>query len=342
MSGIKAGYRTRAGKRVQLRLGLAGLNFGTKVILPALEGIPGFRLAAVCARDPVKACAVAQKWKIPKVETNYKKLALDPELDALILALPPDIQVRLISHAAKAGKHLFCEKPLAHNLRAGRRALRVVRNAKVRHGIDFLFTEIPAWRALARLLRKGRIGRPLRAVYRWRIRRGRGPLPSGSWKMHATRGGGLAGNFLCHVFHNLEFLLGPVHGPAEARHQDDRCCRFSVRVGAGVQVDVHLEIRTAGLSRHAIRIFGTKGELGLCQRGQDYARGFFLRHRLMGRQNSFRRIPVLSSWQGGDGRIRPVRALLRRFQNAIRSGKEMRPNLEDAGRIQAYLEQFRR
>lgn len=315
---------------------MAGLNFGSKVLLPAIRGLPRVRVTALCSRDPVRGRALAREWKIPKVETDLRKFALDPNLDALILALPPRVQAGLIPIAAKAGKHLFCEKPLAHNTLAAARALREVRRSGVRHGMDFLFPELPAWTRMRSLLRQGRIGTPVRVEYLWYLRKGARLLPAGSWKRSFRCGGGLAGNFLSHILYNLEFLAGPIRRLEPPRKPLREELRIRCRAGKGIPAKIHVAFKGKGLPTHEVRVIGKKGTLVLAHRGRDYAKGFFLRIQTP-RRRSPRSLAVRSSWPGGDGRIRPVRSLLRRFCQSIRSARLMRPNLEDGARIQAWL-----
>src|SRR4029434_1834454 len=70
-------------------------------------------LKAVCARDGEKAKAFAEKWGYESVETDWKKLLERKDIDAIDICTPNNTHKEIALAAAKAGKRLLCEKPLA-------------------------------------------------------------------------------------------------------------------------------------------------------------------------------------------------------------------------------------
>ncbi|GAB3728121.1 Gfo/Idh/MocA family protein [Nocardiopsis nanhaiensis] len=94
-----------------LRFGLLGTGFwAAETQGPALAAHPGATLAGVWGRDPAKAAALAEKLGTRPYEDAD---ALIADVDAVAVALPPDVQGDLALRAAKAGRHLLLDKPVA-------------------------------------------------------------------------------------------------------------------------------------------------------------------------------------------------------------------------------------
>ncbi|MBE1487254.1 Gfo/Idh/MocA family protein [Plantactinospora soyae] len=97
-----------------LTFGMFGTgHWAAEVHAAALAGHPGARLAGVWGRDPVKARALAQRYDVPAFDDAD---ALIEAVDAVAVALPPDVQADLAVRAANAGRHLLLDKPIALSL----------------------------------------------------------------------------------------------------------------------------------------------------------------------------------------------------------------------------------
>src|SRR5687768_9167283 len=80
---------------------------------PAITKTPGHRLAAIMRRDRHEAERFASDFQVPRVCTDAKELVRDPEIDAVYVATPPSSHAELTELAARNGKHVLCEKPMA-------------------------------------------------------------------------------------------------------------------------------------------------------------------------------------------------------------------------------------
>ena len=77
-------------------------------------------LKAVCARDADKAKAFAEQWGYESIETDWRKLVERKDIDAVDICAPNNLHKEIAIAAAKAGKMILCEKPLAMNTAEGR------------------------------------------------------------------------------------------------------------------------------------------------------------------------------------------------------------------------------
>src|ERR1041384_4421054 len=124
-------------------------------------------LVAICGRD-VKAVQEAQKrYGYRKHYTDWKKMLDDKEVQLFDNGGPNDAHAEPSIAAARAGKHVFCEKPLARTAAEAKKMLDAVKKAKVKHQAAFNYRFVPAVRQAYELIKSGKLGRiyHFRAVY---------------------------------------------------------------------------------------------------------------------------------------------------------------------------------
>lgn len=111
-----------------LRIGLIGVGGAAQINhIPALKKLDGLELTALCDRDPEKAQRVAQKFGVPRAYTRIEDLLADDELDAIDVCTPNYLHAPMSIAALEAGRHVFCERPLA---RSSEEAAAMVKAAK--------------------------------------------------------------------------------------------------------------------------------------------------------------------------------------------------------------------
>jgi predicted dehydrogenase len=95
---------------------LGTARIASRVVGPAIHAADGSRLAAIASRRPEKAASWAAEHGAEKSYGSYQALLDDGAIDAVYLPLPPGMHAEWTIRAAKRGKHVLCEKPLAATL----------------------------------------------------------------------------------------------------------------------------------------------------------------------------------------------------------------------------------
>jgi myo-inositol 2-dehydrogenase/D-chiro-inositol 1-dehydrogenase len=122
--------------------------------------IPEANLVAICDIRLDVAQAIADELGIPRVVKDYHELLADKEIEAVLIATSTDTHAFIIKDVAAAGKHIFCEKPLALDLPSIEDALAVVKKAKVKLQVGFNRRFDKSFMRVREIVTSGEIGRP--------------------------------------------------------------------------------------------------------------------------------------------------------------------------------------
>ncbi len=155
-------------------MGLTALRWGvlSTADIALHKWIPGVRTAARCelvaiaSRDGSRARRVADELGVLRAHGSYKDLLADPDVDAVYIPLPNHLHATWTIEAARAGKHVLCEKPLALTSGDAQRMVDACRGAGVAFMEAFMYRLHPSWLAVRELVGSGRIGRLL-AIQSW-------------------------------------------------------------------------------------------------------------------------------------------------------------------------------
>ncbi len=115
-------------------------------------------LTAVGSRSLNSAQMFAKKFRIPKVHGSYEALLKDPAVDAVYIATPHPMHLEWAVKAAKAGKHILCEKPLGMTASEAKRMIDAARKYKVFFMEAFMYRCHPQTAKVVQLIRSGMIG----------------------------------------------------------------------------------------------------------------------------------------------------------------------------------------
>lgn len=157
----------------------------------------------LCARDGAKAAAFAAQWGYERVESDWRKVVTDPEIDVVDICLPNNLHAEVALAAAAAGKAIICEKPLARSAAESLRMVKAVEEAGVPNFVSFNYRRIPAVTLAKQIIDSGKLGRIFhyRANFLqdWTIN---AEVPQGgkdTWRLSVEEAGsGVTGDLLAH------------------------------------------------------------------------------------------------------------------------------------------------
>jgi predicted dehydrogenase len=166
-------------------------------------------LAAIAGRDVDAVRAAAARYGYLRAYTDWHDLVADPSVQLLDNGGPNDAHAEPCIAAARAGKHVLCEKPLGRTPVEARAMLTAVRDAGVKHMVGFNYRFVPAVRYAYELVQSGSLGtiRHFRARYLqdWLA----DPASPYSWRLNrSSAGSGALGDLGAHIVDLARFLIG--------------------------------------------------------------------------------------------------------------------------------------
>jgi len=142
-----------------VRWGVLGAgNFAQKVSLPGMKRGPLTEIVALASRDITKAQAAAEALGIPRAYGSYEELLADPDIEVVYNPLPNHMHVEWSARAARSGKHVLCEKPIALDAKDAATLIAVQRETGKLICEAFMIRYHPQWRQAKEWVQSGRIG----------------------------------------------------------------------------------------------------------------------------------------------------------------------------------------
>lgn len=169
------------------------------------------RMKVICGRHAGKVAAAAKAYGWDEAATDWRAVVRRPDIDLIDVCTPGDSHAEISIAAARAGKAVICEKPLANSVAEAERMLAAVDKAGVAHMICHNYRRAPAVMFAKRLIEEGRLGnlRHYRGTYLqdW-ITNPDFPLV---WRLDKSRAGsGALGDIAAHSIDLARFLVGEI------------------------------------------------------------------------------------------------------------------------------------
>lgn len=187
-----------------IRFGLVGTGRIGRVHARTLtQLVPGAELVALTDLNLDAAQSVGAEFGVPQVADNFEQILDDPTIQAVAICSATDTHASFIIQAARAGKHIFCEKPIAADLEAIDKALKAVDQTGVKFMVGFNRRFDPNHQRIKQAIECGEIGTPHLLHI---ISRDPAPPPIDYVKVS----GGMFFDMTIHDFDMARFLLGDV------------------------------------------------------------------------------------------------------------------------------------
>jgi predicted dehydrogenase len=227
--GKATGFTTMAGPKAEreapsVGVGMLGYAFMGKAHSNAWKKVAYMfyppvaipKLVAICGRDEKAVSEAARRYGYEGYYTDWRRMIEDDRVAILDNGGPNDLHAEPCIVGAQAGKHIFCEKPLARTAEEARPMLEAVRKAKVKHMVAFNYRFVPAVRLAHDLIKSGKLGKiyHFRAVYlqEWILPHYGTPR---IWRLEKkVAGSGALGDLGAHIIDLGRFLVGEVKSVA--------------------------------------------------------------------------------------------------------------------------------
>ncbi len=145
-----------------LKIGLIGAGrMGAQFAEHLAHHVAGVHFTAVADANAQTSQAVASQFGVPAHYADYRDLLDRDDLDAVVITTPTHTHAQVIQDAAAAGKHIFCEKPLALRLEDCDQALAAVHSAGVTLQVGFMRRFDSGYLEARKQIRGGAIGKPV-------------------------------------------------------------------------------------------------------------------------------------------------------------------------------------
>lgn len=121
-------------------------------------------LKVACGRNQAAVQTFADHWGWKEIETDWKKVVERSDIDVIDVSLPQHLHYKVAMAAAKNGKHIFCEKPLAFSRKQAEAMLQVAEDHGVLHYLNHNYRRTPAVALAKQMIDEGKIG----TIFHWR------------------------------------------------------------------------------------------------------------------------------------------------------------------------------
>ncbi len=192
-----------------VRVASIGIGWWSDVLAVAVQRTPKLEITSCFSRSQDKRETFAKKYDC-KPASSYEEILDDPSIEAVINTTPNHVHLETTRVAARAGKHIFLEKPIAHTIADGKALTQACKEAGVVLALGYQRRRESHFRWIRRAIDEGKFGKLVQAECN--ISRDReGQFEPGSWRYQAeAMPGGVMLQIGIHYTDVLEYLMGPV------------------------------------------------------------------------------------------------------------------------------------
>jgi len=338
--------------------------------IPYHYGLPAdsINLVGVATSRPETAEKAAHEIGCKVWTADYRDLLARDDIEVIDCCAPNYTHAEIILAAAEAGKHIYCEKPMANNLAEARRMVEAVEQAGVKAQMTFNFRFLPAVNRARQLIAAGFLGRLYSFHGRYFRASYADPNRPLSWKLRAdTSGTGALGDIGSHVLDLLYYLLGdfdsvqatldtlikarPVaKGAAETGPVEvDDLAFLHLRLADGTPGLVEISRLATGTTNELqVELYGELGALRFDSNDPAWLEVYDAREpdQPLGGQRGFRKLETVGryidqkapDWTMAPSFVRSHTECQYQFLQAITSDRAPTPSLTDGLHIQAVIE----
>jgi 1,5-anhydro-D-fructose reductase (1,5-anhydro-D-mannitol-forming) len=234
-------------------------------ILPAINAYPGNKLVAVVSRSSERAQQFAQKFGAQHAYTDYEAMLRNPEVTVVAIHTPNAQHAEQAIAAARAGKHVFCDKPMATSVADAERIVAACERAGVKLGVNFHNRYMQCFVDARKSIASGEIGEVLVV----QIEASPGATPGGllgTWRLDAAVAGlGTTYSIGVHIYDILRYMLSSEIETVSALFDTPRGVMeetnlSTLRFGNGALAQVNINEKAPNPHNDFV-LYGSKGRI---------------------------------------------------------------------------------
>lgn len=207
-----------------IRIGIVGAGFARSTQIPGFQNCEGASVVAIASRTREHAASVAEEFRIPDVEDDWRQLVARDDIDLISVVTPPSTHMEITLAALDYNKAVLCEKPMAMNAAEAQRMTGRAQEAGVMALIDHELRFVRGRQKMRSLLHDGAIGKVRQCNYVFRSDY-RGVLDRPwDWWSDINMGGGTLGAIGSHVVDSFRSMVGT--------EVSEVFCTLSTHIGA--------------------------------------------------------------------------------------------------------------
>ncbi|MES1213882.1 MAG: Gfo/Idh/MocA family oxidoreductase [Bacteroidota bacterium] len=253
-------------KKEKLGVALVGLGYySTDLLAPALQLTEHCYLAGIVTGSPDKAKAWQQKYNIPEKNyydyTRFDEITNNPSIDIVYIVLPPSMHKEYVIRAANAGKHVWCEKPMALTEAECRAMIDACNKNKVKLSIGYRLHHEPNTQKIMQLAKT----KPYGAIKKISVAAGYVDPRTNHWKQKKAMGGGVSYDMGVYPLNAARYVTGeePIAVTAKASTtrpeiytEVEETINFTLEFPGGAIADCEASF---GKSMNALKVDCAKG-----------------------------------------------------------------------------------
>jgi len=258
-----------APKKDKLGVALVGLGYySTDLLAPALQKTKNCYLAGIVTGTPAKAEKWKKQYNIPDKNVysydTFDQVANNPDIDVIYVVLPPSMHKEYVVRAAKAGKHVWVEKPMAVTAKECQEMIDACKKANVSLTVGYRLHHEPNTQAYVKFLREGKIGKIKMVNCSAAYYDGR----TDHWKQKKEMGGGVMYDMGVYVIQGARLATGeePIAVTAQQYTTRPEVYKNGLDETSMVQLEFPSGARAAlqtsyGMNMNFLHVTGEKGTL---------------------------------------------------------------------------------
>ena len=254
----------------KVNLGVIGCGLAADILYgPAFRYMENGKLVAVMDINGERAKQIQERYGAQRVYTNLDDICNDKDVDAVLVLTPPHHHMLPVVAAAKAGKHVLCEKPMAPTIEEADEMLSVCSENRVKLMIGFMKRVNRSFRQVKDLLEAGRLGQVFEVRARLDNAKVEGPVGE-EFRMTLESGGGILQEMGSHQIDVCRWWLGDVSEVSahmmiveQARHPTEDVGCVIMKHKSGAMSTLHTTSLTHAAGEETFEVFGTRGTLDI-------------------------------------------------------------------------------